>query len=110
MSAAPAPRRQREDRTWRRPAPEPAGVARRRASAERRRRERHFARRRRDLLQDAAAALIASVLLLCVTAGLGVLALLMLAVSAVLIGSLLGERIIRRRRERAGARPTRRRR
>jgi predicted lipid-binding transport protein (Tim44 family) len=65
-SAAPAP-----------PRPSPA----RRASAapatlDRRRRERHFARRRRDLLEDLVLGVAFAVMILSVTAGLGVVALI----------------------------------
>jgi membrane protein required for beta-lactamase induction len=76
-------------------------------AAERRRRERHYRLRRRDLLEDLGAGLLITVLLLMLTAGLGVLALLDLAlVSLLVVSSLIG----RRRRRRDGPRATRRRR
>jgi hypothetical protein len=79
-----------------RPAPSrPAAVL----ATERRRRERHYRLRRRDLLEDVGAGLLVTVLLLMLTAGLGVLALLDL----VLLGLLVADRVLeRRRRRRAG--------
>jgi len=75
------------------PAPSrPSGVL----ATERRRRERHYRLRRRDLLEDVGAGLLVTVLLLMLTAGLGVLALLDLALLALLVASGVVER--RRRR------------
>jgi Flp pilus assembly protein TadB len=71
--------------------------ARARANAERRRRQRHFARRRRDLLEDTALALLLTVVLLTVTAGLGVIALLEIPMAIVLIASIVIPRVRRRR-------------
>jgi Flp pilus assembly protein TadB len=78
------------------PARRPAS-ARARASTERRRRQRHFARRRRDLLEDTALALLLTVVLLTVTAGLGVIALLEIPMAIVLIASIVIPRVRRRR-------------
>jgi hypothetical protein len=80
-----------------RPAPtRPSGVP----ATERRRRERHYRLRRRDLLEDVGAGLLVTVLLLMLTAGLGVLALLDLALLGVLVASGLIERRRRRRARR----------
>lgn len=76
--------------------------ASRRPGPERRRRERHFRRRRRDLVEDAAIACALSIVLISVTAGLGVLALVELPVAALVAASLIAERM--------RAEPTRRRR
>ena len=70
-----------------------------RLATERRRRERHYRLRRRDLLQDVGAGLLVTVLLLMLTAGLGVLALLDLALLLLLVASGVVER---RRRRHAG--------
>jgi predicted anti-sigma-YlaC factor YlaD len=72
-----------------------------RASAERRRRQRHFARRRRDLLEDTALALLVTVVLLTVTAGLGVIALLEIPMAVTLLATILIPRV---RRHRQGVR------
>jgi hypothetical protein len=72
-----------------------------RASAERRRRQRHFARRRRDLLEDTALALLVTVVLLTVTAGLGVIALLEIPMAITLFATILIPRV---RRHRQGVR------
>jgi hypothetical protein len=77
-----------------------------RVSSERRRRERHFRRRRRDLLEDAVLGLVLAVVLISVTAGLGVLALLVFAIAAVL-GAGVVVRRVRRVRARKLARPRR---
>jgi hypothetical protein len=78
-----------------RPAPSrPPGVL----ATERRRRERHYQLRRRDLLEDLGAGMLVTVLLLTLTAGLGVLALLDLA----LLGLLAASGVVGRRR-RGGA-------
>jgi hypothetical protein len=65
---------------------------------ERRRRTSHFRRRRRDLLADAALAIVLMVLALILTPGLGVLAIIEILVALALIGTMLGERRIRKRR------------
>jgi Flp pilus assembly protein TadB len=70
-----------------------------RASIERRRRQRHFARRRRDLLEDSALAFLLTVVLLTVTSGLGVIALLEIPMAIVLIASIVIPRVRRRRRQ-----------
>lgn len=67
-------------------------------AADRRRRERHYRLRRRDLLEDLGAGLLVTVLLLMVTAGLGVLALLDLALLVLLVVS----GVVERRRRRTG--------
>lgn len=74
--------------------PTAADAAARAAAAERRRRRRHFARRRRDLVTDATAGLILAIVLILVTAGLGVLALLLVP----LVAGLLAATVIERRR------------
>jgi Flp pilus assembly protein TadB len=68
------------------------------AASERRRRERHFARRRRDLLEDIGAALVLTVLMLSLTAGLGVIALVELAGTLALTACYVLERRKRRKR------------
>jgi hypothetical protein len=68
-----------------------------RASIERRRRQRHFARRRRDLLEDSALAFLVTIVLLTVTSGLGVIALLEIPMAIVLIASIVIPRVRRRR-------------
>lgn len=75
-----------------------------RAASERRRRERHFARRRRDLLEDAGIAAFLAIVLIASTAGLGVVALIMLVVGAALAASVLVPRVRARRRARAARR------
>jgi hypothetical protein len=70
---------------------------RHRVSAEHRRRQRHFARRRRDLIEDGVVALVASFALIVLTAGLGVLALFMVLLMTVIVGSVIAPRVIRRR-------------
>jgi hypothetical protein len=71
------------------PASRPSGAL----AAERRRRQRHYRLRRRDLLEDLGAGLLMTVLLLTLTAGLGVLALLDLGLVGVLVVSgLIGRR------------------
>lgn len=87
-----------------RPAPSrPPGVP----ATERRRRERHYRLRRRDLLQDLGAGLLLTALLLLLTAGLGVLALLDLALLGLLAGSGLVDRRRRRGARRHGPRQRR---
>jgi hypothetical protein len=109
VSAAPADRVRRAAA----PALAPTGAHGKRAAArraERRRRERHFRRRRRDLLEDAIVALLAALILISVTAGLGVLALLEMPLAMLLITSSLIERRSRGRRGAAQRRLTRSRR
>jgi hypothetical protein len=104
MSAAPSRRPRRTE-----PRPHPPQVSKlpaarrrnRRPVGERRRRERHFRRRRRDLLEDTAIALLLAIILVSVTAGLGVLALLELPVVVALIGSGMSGRVLGARRARA---------
>ncbi|MDQ6836399.1 MAG: hypothetical protein M3016_09455 [Actinomycetota bacterium] len=97
MSAAPARRsHQRSPELVRAPARRPASSTR--ASRDRRQRERHFRRRRRDLLEDAAFALLATIILISATAGLGVLALLEIPMVGIVVGSIVAERMIRKRR------------
>jgi hypothetical protein len=75
-------------------------------TAERRRRERHFRRRRRDLVEDLGLGLLLAIVIISVTAGLGVVAMLEIPLGAAVIGSIVAERVRRRRRPR----PARRRR
>jgi hypothetical protein len=77
-----------------------ADTERRTRAAERRRRERHFRRRRLDLLQDAGLALVVTIVLISQTAGLGVLALLMVPLAGVLVGSCIAVRARHHRRRR----------
>lgn len=119
MSAAPVRRAGRAESQRRRlsgpaatrarPAGESRDTARRRAAAERRRRQSHFARRRRDLIEDAGVALVVAIVLISVTAGLGVLALLMILLAGLIAGSVLAPRIAARRRVALGRRGTGRR-
>ena len=69
-------------------------------ATERRRRERHYRLRRRDLLEDLGVGLLLTALLLMLTAGLGVLALLDVA----LVGLLGATGVVERRRRRRAAR------
>jgi Flp pilus assembly protein TadB len=74
-----------------------ATAAARTRATERRRRERHYRWRRRDLLQDSGLALAITIVLIAETAGLGVLALLIVALAGGLIGSTVAGRVRRRR-------------
>jgi hypothetical protein len=75
----------------------------RRVSSERRRRAQHFRRRRRDLLEDVATAIVLMAVVLTMTAGLGVVAIIAVPIATVLIGSLVAERVITKKRaERSG--------
>jgi hypothetical protein len=65
--------------------------------AQRRRRERHFRLRRRDLLFDTIAGAALSVLLISLTAGLGVLALIVVPAGAILLATRLAGRSGHRR-------------
>jgi hypothetical protein len=102
ISAQPAHR----PATLRRPRPEadPASArpltADRAAMLERRRRISHFRRRRRDLLGDTALAILLLVLALILTPGLGVLAMIEIPVALALVGTVVGERRIRKRQPR----------
>jgi len=119
MSAAPARRSERSAPRRRRtsgpvlaeraPGTGDRSATRRRVSAERRRRQRHFARRRRDLIEDAGVALAVSLALVVFTAGLGVLALLMVALVALIAGSAIAKRVITSRRAGSGSAQRRRR-
>jgi hypothetical protein len=68
------------------------------ARREARRRLQHIRRRRRDLLEDTALGLVLAIVVLIVTAGLGVIALISVPAGLALIGSLFAEREIRKRR------------
>jgi hypothetical protein len=72
--------------------------------ADRRRRRRLIRRRRRDLLEDMGLAVVLALFLLIVTAGLGVVAILEIPALILIGGSLVAERIIRRRRAQDAAR------
>jgi hypothetical protein len=65
------------------------------AATARRQRQRHLRRLRRDLLEDGAIALVLTILIVTVTAGLGVIALIAAPVAGVLLGSWLLERSAR---------------
>jgi Flp pilus assembly protein TadB len=65
---------------------------------ERRRRVMHFRRRRRDVLEDCAGALVLMIFAIIVTPGLGMLAILAVPVALVLVGTVVAERRLRRRR------------
>ena len=75
----------------------PQGVDRA-ARLERRRRVLHLRRRRRDLLEDSVAALVLMIVAVIITPGLGMLAILEVPVALALIGTVVAERRIRRRR------------
>jgi hypothetical protein len=66
--------------------------------AQRRRRQQHLRRLRRDLLEDAGLGFLLMVVTLIMTAGLGVIAIIEFPVMAIVIGSFLAERYVRRRR------------
>lgn len=68
-----------------------------RASSERARRQHHLRALRRDALIDFVAAFVAMVVILIVTSGLGVVALLEIALAAIVVASLVIERRRRRR-------------
>ncbi|MGI8922302.1 MAG: hypothetical protein ACR2HD_11675 [Solirubrobacteraceae bacterium] len=74
---------------------DPIGRAR---STERRRREQRFRERRRDLLADIALACVLAITALVIAPGLGVVALVSIPVALALIGSVIAERALRRRR------------
>lgn len=76
-----------------------ASDADRAARIERRRRLTHIRRRRRDLLEDCVLAIVVLVFALIVTPGLGVLALIEVPVALGLIGTVLVERRIRKKRQ-----------
>jgi hypothetical protein len=65
----------------------------------------HFRRRRRDLLEDGVAGLVVMIFAIVLTPGLGMLALLEIPVALAVIGSVVAERRIRKRRAEAGERP-----
>jgi hypothetical protein len=89
-----------------RPAGPPRATRTARISPGRRRRARHYALRRRDLALDAVAGLLATILLISLTAGLGVLLLLIIPLA---IGLVVSAGLERRRARRARrARPARR--
>lgn len=75
---------------------------RRRTTSERRRRERHFRRRRRDLLEDAVLGFVLAIVLIGVTAGLGVLALVVVPAGLALIVWVVVVRVRRWRGVRSG--------
>src|ERR1700689_4843390 len=62
------------------------------ARIERRRREQHWRRLRRDLLEDGVMAVALAVLVITVTAGLGVVALLAVPATGVVLGSFVVQR------------------
>ncbi|HWF51500.1 MAG TPA: hypothetical protein VG294_12745 [Solirubrobacteraceae bacterium] len=80
-----------------------AEEAERAARLERRRRVMHFRRRRRDLLEDCVAGLVLMIFAIVLTPGLGMLALLEIPVGLAVIGSVVAERRIRKRRAEGGA-------
>ena len=80
-----------------------------RARSEHRRRERHFRRRRRDLLEDALLGLVLAIVLISLTAGLGVLALIVLPVGLALIAAPVMVRLWRWRKARRPPRVAQRR-
>ncbi|HWF33841.1 MAG TPA: hypothetical protein VG295_00665 [Solirubrobacteraceae bacterium] len=63
----------------------------------------HFRRRRRDLLEDCVAGLVLMIFAIILTPGLGMLAILEVPVALIVIGTVVAERRIRRRRAEAGA-------
>jgi hypothetical protein len=72
----------------------------RRARQERRRRERHFARRRRDLVQDVLLGLLLAIVMLSLTAGLAVVALIEVMVGLAVGGWVAVTRVRRWRARR----------
>ena len=86
------------------PAPGPrAGAPPARRSArtpQRRRREEHFRRRRRDLLVDVGVALVLAIILISLTAGLGILLLFVLPLAGGLVAERVVPRLVQRRRAR----------
>lgn len=66
--------------------------------AEARRRQRHFRRRRRDLVTDATLGLLLAIVLISVTAGLGILLLLVMPLGGALVALTIAERRVARRR------------
>lgn len=76
---------------------------------ERRRRVQHLRRRRRDLLEDVAMAVVLTIVVMILTAGLGVVAIIEVPVAVAVLGSVLMEREIRKRRiaHRSARRPSR---
>jgi hypothetical protein len=78
------------------------------AALERRRRERHFRARRRDVLVDTGVALVLSLALLTLTAGLGVVALIVVPLAAALVASNVLMRLLSRRRATVARAPRRR--
>jgi hypothetical protein len=82
-----------------------AEEAERASRLERRRRVMHFRRRRRDLLEDCVAGLVLMIFAIVLTPGLGMLALLEIPVGLAVIGSVVAERRIRKRRAEAGGSP-----
>jgi Flp pilus assembly protein TadB len=85
----------------REPARQRRVAAGRDAARERRRRQLHFRRRRRDLLEDAVLGLLLAIMLLSVTAGLGVLALIEIVAAVIALGVIVVPRGYRRWRSRA---------
>jgi Flp pilus assembly protein TadB len=73
-------------------------------STERRRREQHFRRRRRDLLTDAILALVLAIVLTSLTAGLGILLLVVVPMAA----GLVAYRVVQHRLARRAPEPHRR--
>ncbi len=82
------------------PPQRPGGRELARRRSERRQRELRFRRRRLDLLQDVGLAVLATIVLITLTAGLGVLLLLVLAAGGVRAASVVVPRVLRWRRER----------
>jgi hypothetical protein len=109
MSAEPA-RRSTSTTPW--PShlqadPAPPRLSGRAVRGERVRRERHLRRRRRDLLEDVAIAFVLMVVALIATPGLGVVAIIAVPVALVLIGTVIAERRLRRRRQATARTPRR---
>lgn len=103
LSRAGSPRSAAPRSATRRPDP-----ADRTRALERRRREQHFRARRRDLLVDTVAALVVALILITVTAGLGVVALIVGPVAVALVASTVLSRFLARRRARFARAPRRR--
>jgi hypothetical protein len=95
--AQPQSARRADPALWSPPSPRQAA-----ADPERRRRARHFRLRRRDLLEDVAGGALLAIVLLALTSGLGVLALLEVPLAGILVAAGV---ITRRRGRRARRSP-----
>lgn len=102
--ASPQRQTPKADRAWL--GPDDAQASARSRRLERRRRELHLRRLRRDLLEDFGIAIVLMILVLVITAGLGVVALLEIPVAGAVVASYVLERRrrVKRRARRADGR------